>query len=282
MSNNLLTDKLYLQSLGFKDTYYLESLCQSLWEFIKNTPVFVFSNVYKDKQDGVIKIKLSVGENNVIYNIENDIHVFDFIYRFQKNFLTAYYPQFKFEEEIDSELDVDDMLRIVANNDVSLNDAVFLKKKIKVEQSGIILKVFLVRDEFLLEHNGVKSIRTTAFSDNIKTVLPVNTFIKNARNIYYNTKDGKDVRDYIMDNSKELRILSKTESDIVVDYPGNMMKSFFRIHFPDLQNYSLDKITHLYYQWGKYCIMFPDEIVENDCIAYYRKRKNPKDNQSGE
>lgn len=271
MSNNLLTDKLYLQSLGYKDIHYLESLCQSIWEFIKNTPIFIFSNVYKDQQ-GVVKIKLSVGDKSKVYRIDNSIHIYDFIYILQK-FLKPLYPQFEFEEEVDYDLDVEEMLQTVANTGISLKEAVFLKKKILLNQKGIILKIFLSKDEFLLDYNGIKSIRTTVFSNNFAGVLLVSQFIKNVRNLYYNKASGKEIRDYIINNSKEIRILSKNENDIIVDYPLNMMKNFFRLHFLDLLDSQLEKITHLYYKWGRYCIMFSDEKIENECISYYRNRK---------
>jgi hypothetical protein len=84
---------------------------------------------------------------------------------------------------------------------MSLNDVVFLTKKVKKRQKGIIQKVMLVKDEFLFEYNGQKSLRTSIFVGKVEDIVPVKFFIKKVREMYYNNIDGRTIRDYIFNNS---------------------------------------------------------------------------------
>ena len=274
MPNNHLTDTEYLKALNYKDEYYLISLCQSLWEFIKNAPIPIYTNIYRLKSRDVVNIKLSVGDKIYIYKVDSDISYFDFIFRF-KIFAERFYPQFSFEEEVETELTTDEMMKIATEKKMSLNDVVFLTKMSLKKQEGIIHKVMLSKDEFLFEYNGSKSIRTSLCAENIEDILPVRIFLQTVRNMYYKKEEGSLIRDYIFNNSRETQKLAKKEdeNEVVIDYASAMIKNFFKIHYNSQVDYELKRITDLNYKWGKFAIVFKDIISEQDCIDYYRKRK---------
>jgi len=271
MANNHLTDKTYLRDLNFKDEYYLVTLCQHLWEFIKNAPIPIYTSIFKNKNDQVF-IKLSIGDKAFTYEVDTDISYFDFIYRF-KLASFRFYPQFEFEEEIEVELDTEEMLEKVATTDISLNDVVFLTKKILVKQQGFIHKVMLSKDEFLFEYNGKKYIRTSLIADRIEDVLPVKQFLQNVRNMYYDQIEGIIIKDYIFNNSKIISELPDVENDVTIDYKKSMMLNFFKIHYNELKDVELTKEMDLVHRWGKFRIVFEDSLIEDDCIKYYRTRR---------
>ena len=274
MPNNHLTDKEYLKDLNYKDEYYLISLCQSLWEFIKNAPIPIYTDIYRLKSKDVVNIKLSVGDKFSIYKVDSDISYFDFIFRF-KTFAERFYPQFSFEEEVEIELTTDEMMKIATEKKMSLNDVVFLTKMSLKKQEGIIHKVMLSKDEFLFEYNNNKSIRTSLCAENIEDILPVKTFLQNVRKMYYDKVDGGLIKHYIFNNSRETQKLVKKEdeNEVIIDYAPAMMKNFFKIHYNAQIDYTLEKVTDLHHKWGKFVIIFKDTISEQDCINYYRKRK---------
>jgi hypothetical protein len=272
MSNTQLTDIQFLKSFEYEDNYYLENLCRTLWEFIKNVPVPVFTSLFHNKNNE-LSMKLAIGEKFIVYRIDNTISYFDFIYRFKK-FAMQFYPQFEYEEEIEVELETDEMLKVVADKGLSLNDVVFLTKKKNIIQKGIILKVFLAKDEFLFEYNNEKTIRTSSFAEKLEDVLPVRIFLQNVRKMYYDKTNGKLIKDYIFNNSKVVQKLPLDENEVTIDYPSHQMKSFFKIHYDELQSIPFEKITSLVYKWGKFKIVFENETNEHDCISYFRKRKN--------
>jgi hypothetical protein len=273
MSNKDLTNITFLESLGFNDVHYLKMLCQSIWEFIKNAPIPITTEIYENNY--TFFLKFHIGKNNYTYEIDNTVSYFDFIFRFKMNAL-KHYPQFEFEEEVEIELDTEEMLEKVAKENISLNDAVFLTKKIKQKQKGIILKVMLVQDEFLFEYNNKKYVRTSLIGESIDEVLPVKKFLQNVRNMYYNKEDGLKIRDYIFNNSKIIKELPKEENEVIIDYPKDMMINFFKIHYQYMENISLEKQFDLVHKWGKFKIVFQDEYIEQECIEYYRKRKMKK------
>lgn len=274
MPNNHLTDSQYLKALNYKDEHYLLSLCQSLWEFIKNAPVPIYTDIYRLKSKDIVNIKLSIGDKFSIYKVDSDISYFDFIYRY-KLVAEQFYPQYSFEEEVEVELETEEMMKVASETDISLNDVVFLTKKISKKQEGVIHKVMLSKDEFLFEHNGERSIRTSLCAENIKDILPVRTFLQNVRTMFYKKVNGIIIRDYIFNNTKEVQKLVKKEDEnkVVIEYAPAMMKNFFKIHFNSLKENSLERVTDLHHNWGKFVIVFYDTISEQECINYYRKRR---------
>ena len=271
MSNNHLSDKKYLQGLGYEDDHYLINLCQKLWEFIKNAPVPVYTSIFKNKQDNVF-IKLAIGDISQVYRVDVNIYPFDFIYRF-KQFAMLYYPQFEFTESIEAELETEEMLEKVANTEISLNEVVFLTKTVEILRKGIIQKVTLLKDEFLFENDGKKEVRTSLIADKIEDILPVKKFIQHVRCMYYGKEDGKKIRDYIIENSKCINILPDEENEVIINYPNNMMRNFIKIHFEELKDLPLNKETSLVYTWGKFKLIFTDDLTEQECIKYYGKRR---------
>lgn len=269
MSNRQLTDTEYLESLKYKDPYYLEQLCRTVWEYIKNTPVPVQTSIFRKDED--IIMKFSIGKNNSFYKIEDSISYFDFVYRFKKE-AEKFFPKYVYEEEIEVELSEKEMLEKVDKEGISLNDVLFLTKKEIQKNVGSIIKVHFLKDEFLLEHNGTKQMRMSG--TDINNVVPVKIFLSNIREMIKEEKSGRDIKEYIFNNSVLLEELPVIENEVQISYPKKQMKSFFKVHYDELKNLPLEKITSQVYKWGKFIITFEDDVIEKDCLSYYQKRRN--------
>lgn len=269
MSNRQLTDIKYLESLKYKDPYYLEQLCRTIWEYVKNTPVPVQTSVFKKNEDVIIKF--SIGKNNNFYKVDDSISYFDFVYRYRKE-AEKFFPKYEYEEEIEIELSEKEMLEKVDKEGVSLNDVLFLTKKDNQQNKGSIIKVHFLKDEILLEHNNMKQMRMSG--TDINNVVPVKIFLSTIREMLKEEKSGKEIKDYIFDNSVLLEELPIVENEVKIVYPKKQMKSFFKVHYDELKNIPLEKITYQVYRWGKFVITFEDELIEKDCLAYYQKRRS--------
>jgi hypothetical protein len=267
MPNTQLTDKEYLYSLNFVDFNYLQNLCLSLWGFVKNSPILLVIDICNSNKGETI-IKVYSGENKHTYKVDITISVADFIYQIKKD-LYPLFPKFDIEEEIEVELDPEEILRITSVTDTPLTDVIFMTKKKKVHQTGVILKVFLKADEFLFEYNGKKSIRTTCKAFNINDILPIKMFMQSVRTLCSNKVSGERIREYIFIHSKEIKKLPEKEREVLIDYPAFQLYNFFKIHYQDLWGEPLQKIDSLIYLWGKFKIIFPDKIIEKDCLDFY-------------
>lgn len=267
MSNKQLTDKEYLASLNYKDTYYLTQLCQMIWEFVKNTPVPVYVSIFKKLE--TIYIKFNVGKDVKFYEVDDTTSYHDFIFRY-KIHVRQFYPSYSYTEIKEIDLTEEEILEKTLKENISLNDAMFLTKKSEVITEGIIINVHFMKDEFIIKENNIPQLR---MAGDVGNIIPVKILLSNIKQMVIDKKDGKEIRDYIFNNSVLLETMNEKENEVIIDYPNNLMMNFFKIHFDSLANDPLNKIISGVYKWGKYKIHFKDELIENDCLAYYRKRK---------
>ena len=260
--NKWLEDSEFINSTNFEDKYYLESLCHHLSNFIKNVPIPVLC----DYSERFKSIYFSVGEEKNNFPLTIDISYYDYI-TLVKRWLHQFYPQYRIEYEIEVELEDEEILDLVHNKKThSLNDALLERKPKTIIEIGIIEKEIRKEDKFILNINGTKYLRITG---NKKPLLLKN-FMKELRGIH----DQQERKNYIMDNSTEVDIISYIEKPVKINYQSTQLLNFFKINFEDLKDYELKEITPFEYNWKQYVIHFSSITLRNDCLAFYNKMKN--------
>jgi len=257
--NKWLEDSEFIYNTKFEDKYYLESLCHHLSNFIKNVPIPVLC----DYSERFKSIYFSVGEEKNNFPLTIDISYYDYI-TLVKRWLYQFYP--RYEILIDTGLDDNEILKLVREQGYNLNDALLETKK--VPEVGVIEKEIRKEDQFIININGVKTVRITG---NKKPLL-LKDFMKELRGI----KDQQERKNYILDNSREFSIISSYERVIRINYQGSQMLSFFEVNFPDLKEYKLKEVEPYIYEWKNYLIKFSSATLKQDCLKYYQERREKK------
>jgi len=254
--NKWLEDSEFIYSTNFEDKYYLESLCHHLSNFIKNVPVPVLC----DYSTRFKSIYFSVGEDKTNFPLTIDVSYYDYI-TLVKRWLYQFYP--RYEVLVDSELDDDEILKLVREQGYNLNDALLERKK--VSEIGVIEKEIRKEDQFIINIEGVKTVRITG---NKKPLL-LKDFMKELRGI----KDQQERKNYILDNSREFSTVAIYDKIVRINYQGKQLLNFFIINFPDLKDYDLKEVEPFMYEWKNYVIKFSSLSLKQDCLKYYQEMK---------
>jgi len=257
--NKWLEDSEFIYNTNFEDKYYLESLCHHLSNFIKNVPIPVLC----DYSERFKSIYFSVGEEKSHFALTIDVSYYDYI-TLVKRWLYQFYP--RYEVLIDTGLDDNEILALVREQGFNLNDALLERKK--VTEIGVIEKEIRKEDQFIININGVKTVRITG---NKKPLL-LKDFMKELRGI----KDQQERKNYILDNSREFSTIPNYEKSIKINYQGQQLLNFFRINYEDLKEYELKEVESFVYEWKNYIIRFSSISLRNDCLKYYQERKEGK------
>ena len=255
--NKWLEDSEYINSRNFEDKYYLESLCHHLSNFIKNVPIPVLC----DYIERFKSISFSVGKEKNSFPLTIDISYYDYI-TLVKRWLQQFYP--RYEVLIDAELSDDEILFLVREKGYSLNDALLERKKIP--EIGIIEKEIRKEDQFILNVNGIKTVRITG---NKKPLL-LKDFMKELRGI----KDQQERKNYILENSREFSTMTTYDRIVRINYQGLQLLSFFKINFEDLKDYEFKEIEPFVYSWGQYILKFSSLTLKQDCLKLYQEMKD--------
>jgi len=292
---------------NFDDKYYLITLARHILNFLRNAPIPILSSY-----DPVHKsIWFSVGNNSKGFEIDTNVAYFDYL-TIIKRWLIQFYPHYELDHIIEEELSVDEVVELKKQATergelFDVQDALLMKKKKIVKETGIIEKITLKSDEFIFNHDGKKFIRLSGTRYNI---LPLSTFLENIRsipiiymkvyldqlNIEYPEYDhdiynlvkarldketyanlqleiSEAVKEFIFENSQEVKCLDESHREIFIPYSGKMMVNFFKINYCDLHEYNLVETEPFIYKWGPYKIKFESQTLQNDCINYYKKMK---------
>lgn len=302
----LLNYNNFIDNSNYHNKQYLISLGNYVINYLRNAPIPILST-YDSKH---YKIYFTVGHESKGFAIDDNVSYFDYI-TIIKRWLTQFYPHYvvTLEKEVyysDEEIIAirDEAVRTGENFDV--NEALLSTKKSTYMETGIIDRITLKSDEFVFDHNGSKFIR---ISGDMNNLLPLSQFLKEVRNIPVNeikseldkreikynddsniTKiitlkiDREDylelqsrihekVRQYILDNSREVRPINNQFKEIVISYPEETMFNFFKINYTDLKNEPFIHHGNMVSNWGRFKIKFQSEISKQECISFYEKMK---------
>jgi hypothetical protein len=254
-----LEDVDFLSRSNFHDLYYLESLCKTISNMIKNLPIPVLTS-YDSRNKAIY---FTVGSIKKGFPLDTNIAYFDFI-TLVKRYLIQFFPSYEITYEKEIDLTEDEILIKVREEKVNLNDALLMKKKVKIKEKGIIEKITMMKDEFVLNRNGQKEVR---ISGSVYLPMSLSTFMDKLKII----KNDQKKFNFIEENSCFIKFIEDNKSEISITYSGQQLFNFFKINFEDLKSFSLEQIDNFNYKWGRFKIKFDSLTLKNDCLGFYNK-----------
>lgn len=261
--NSWLENEQFIQKIKFHDKYYLETLCFKVAAFLKNIPVPVCATYDAQHKS----MYFSIGENKHYITLDTNIAYYDFITLIDK-WTRQFYPQYNVKIDTEIEYTDEEIMELVKNG-VNLNDALLMRKPYSYIETGVIEKIFIKKDEFIFNKNGVRELRRSSLpGTGISSVLPLSKFMENIRRL----KVDEDKKDYIEINSRFIQNLKDSEKEIIINYSGKQMINFVSINFHDYKKYPLVAIDDFQYQWGNFKIIFESKSLRDDCLAVYSKK----------
>jgi hypothetical protein len=258
--NSWLENSQFISKMGFNDTYYLETLCFKIASFLKNVPVPICATWDKTHQS----IYFSIGDNKHFIPVKTDVAYYDYITLIDQ-WARQFYPQYVVDVETEIPYTDEEIMELVKQG-TNLNDAILMKKPYSYVEQGRIEKIFLKRDEFILNINGQKEIRIS--SKSINNIIPLSKFMESIRQL----QTDNEVKEFIDNNSRKLFNLMDKEKEIIINYSGAQMINFFNINFQDMKQFSLEQIDEFQYKWGIFHIIFESKILRDDCLDIYAKK----------
>jgi len=258
--NAWLEDSNFLLKMDFKDKYYLEVLLHKVAAFLKNTPIPIIAtwdNKFKS-------IYFKVWDNKKFFSVDVNVSYPDMI-TLIKRWTKQFYPSYEVIVRKEIEYTEEEILtELVGEKKMDLNDALLARKNIEYTEIGVIEKVFIARDEFILNVNGIDELR---MSGTIKNPTPLSEFMENIRNL----KQNDLIKNYIVENSRLVTIIQSTNS-IPISYSGKQMINFFKINFTDKKDYELKQIDEFNFTWDNFLICFNSKTLRDDCLTIYRQK----------
>jgi len=264
--NEWLITKEFLARAEVPNRLYFEELCEHVYEYLKNTPVPVLSTF--DPKN--LRIYFTVGHDYKNWWIINEDYAFADMITLMRRWVKNFYPSYQVDYEDEVPLSEDEVWVKVREEGVKLEDALEMKKKVSVIETGVVGEITLSKDEFEFTKNRKKTLRVSGTLDN---PLPLHKFIKYIRFI----KDGREMRDYIFKNSLEIQEFPDKEDDVIIEYKDKKLKNFFIVNFPNLVMKQLYPIVDgdykHYWRWGKYVIQFNSHYVQDECLEYVEEKR---------
>lgn len=270
--NAWLVDEEYLKNRKYEDKYYLINLCHHIYNFTQNAPVNIVTGFDTKFED---RIYVNVGENSKCFFLDNTVSYYDFITLIKK-WLYQFYPKYECTVKYMRKYDEDEIIRIREQCLLQQKDFDIAKlmdeevEDTKIER-GVIIKIFLLQDSFILKENKQKYLHKTV---SLYRKLPLRDFMRTVRGMMIDKAPCEDIRQYIFENSDRVKEVS-SDARIDISYAGAMMVNFIKINFEELknENFSKDTSSNLKYRWGKFDLHFENETLMNDCVSMYHKLK---------
>ena len=272
--NKWLDNFKFLENVEFHDKIYFQILAKEISNYLKNAPIPLVT-WWNPEQEC---IHFMLGQNIRWYvKVDTNVAYRDYITQVEK-YARKYYPKYKIDSEIQVSLTEDEIVTILQKEkNVSFDDVIKRKKVTIVKEKGIIERVYMKDDEFLLNiDDGELSLRMSGIP--IRNPLSLTEFLEQIKKININEEKlskeeiYKKVRNFIFENSIEKRkILRKTQ---VIEYTGMQMINFFNINFSVLRKKELEKVDELWYRWGNNEIKFESVSLENECLKIYKEKRN--------
>jgi len=262
-SNEWLVNDNFLSKVIFHDKYYFQCLCLAISNFIKNIPIPVITTWdYKYSQ-----IYFIVGQEKKAFKVDVNISYNDYIFLVEQ-WLINFYPKYRISSEIEVPLSDKEILEKVQQENINLNDAQFLKKKIVVKEKGIIEKAYFKgnpEDTFRININGQLSIR---MSGNPNKIYLLSTFFKDLRKI----EDDIEKRRFIFENSVEIKKLVNRVKIEELSYLGMQMKNFVEIRIESMKRFYFKKIDVRKWSWGNFILNMETDILEKDILDFLEQK----------
>ncbi len=257
--NEWLINKDFIEKSSFPDKQYFETLCSKVSKFLLRVPV---KNIITSWDNKHHRIFFFYGNDLIfILNIDSNISYFDTITLIERR-LYPYFPHYECTVEEEEPYDKNEISDLIINDDIDINEAFQLTKTVTHEEEGVIERIILLDNFFVLTIDDVKQSRMSK--------IQLSEFLL----ILNSLETGKEKREYIMEQS----ILIKDEiydKTLNLQYSPEMLINFFKIQLPDLYKYPLEQLEQRIrlYRWGRFIFNFPDDATKYICLSKFDEFK---------
>ena len=260
-ANEWLSNNEYIENeIEFEDRDYLYTLLHYIDNWRKNIPITVL--LTWDKKHN--SIYCSVGTNKHFFTLDNSIHPSDFVYVMDE-WCLEFYPKYVKDIIQEVELTTSEISEIreekLRNNEsFNFNEYFGKTKIIKYIEIGMIKSVYIIDDEFEIEINN--ELHRYISGTRLKP-LGLSAFMKELKSLV----TDEEKYEYIHNNSTFL-FIDKQEKVEVIDYAGDRLTNFFKLHYKKLKDaaFVLDINKFI---WGKYIIKIPNGLDHHDIEKIY-------------
>jgi hypothetical protein len=269
LNNKWLRDEQFIEGLNTDvSKLYLQDLCSYLNSFLNTAPLKVVTTW--DREDrGII---FFMGNYRKMFELDVNISKYEFI-TLIKNWLIRFYPQYEVELKRERELTSSEIAKIrkdCLDNGKPFDLNNYLNERVEYTETekGIITKVFLLQDQFILQVNKTKYLCAPGST---KIPIRMSEFMNTLRKMKLTHKSNQDIYDYIKLNSF---IINEIKEDKVnIKYKDKTMLNFFKINFQYIFENGLNKKNNFLYESGKFIIDFcGDRYLKESCLETYQKR----------
>ena len=252
MSKNIwLTEESYLNSLGYHDSYYLRSLCDFLFLYLKKLPIPIITRFVNKS------IEVRIGEHVKQFPVSTKLSTKEWIVLVDK-WLSQFFPQYKINGSEIRPLTEDEAIHYLNSGKYSTDEVFSMQIEDTFEEFGIIERMYKRREEFKITINGKSSIRHAGGSN--KEHLLVSEFIKIA-----NTLNGQELRDYIMNHSRHVVDLDD-DKEVFINHKGVQLINFFIVHKDYILANTETSVNSLTSRFGRFVIEFESPTHKTDCM----------------
>lgn len=275
-SKNWFSNRDVIRSSSFSDKVYLNEVYEEVRDYVYKSP----TPIVTEWDELTHSIIFKVGSHIQKFKVSPFIASKDYITQIE--FWTSkFYPRYTIEFYKTTPVDIEEKISAITDKGLSLDESLEMYKKEKYIERGIISRVFLPEDKFTIIVNGKKYVR---LSGTIFNPIPLSSFLKELRKIYYNKKDNnvsQEIKDYIEKNST-LENKDVREKEIEITYTGKRLKNFFIINRKELSESDINYISPTIIKIGRFLISFDSEDTKKEMLlkleTYKQKRTLKYDN----
>lgn len=254
--NRWLKDTELLAQTDFVDKYYFIELCNKVSNFLQSCPAHVVCPNKRPKNHLVFRIGAVL---NLALPLDIDIAHEDFLVLLDQG-LRSFYPQYTIKTKQERELTAEEIAELVKTRQLKSIPETFDKTVVEeVTETGIIERIVLPDDEFILSVNGVKTLRV---SGNAKSAILLSDFLKELRGL----ENSDDKKSFIFANSLEIRILPEP-GKVLLNQSGKKLYNFFKINLPLLADKPITKIDTDLFEWDRFQFSFNSQSLQEECLA---------------
>ena len=249
--NIWLTDESLINSLGYHDSYYLRTVCDFLFLYLKRLPIPILTK-YVNKS-----IEVRIGANAKSFPISTKLTSKEWITLVDK-WLSSYFPQYKIEVNVKRPLTEQEAIHRLNSGKYSTDEVFSMQIEDTIEESGMITRMYKKKEEFRFVLNGKTSIRHAGGS--YKESLLVSQFVKTA-----NSLEGQELRDYIFAHSRHVVDLDD-DKEVFINHKGIQLINFFIVNKDYILAHEETPINYLTSRFGKFLIEFESSTHRMDCM----------------
>lgn len=274
MNRNWFSNRDVIRNSSFHDKTYLNEIYEEVRDYVYKSP----TPIVTEWEELTHSIIFKIGSHTQKFKVSPFVASKDYITQIEF-WASKYYPRYVVELYKEIPLDIEEKISAITNDGLSLDESLDMYKKEKYLEKGMISRVFLPEDKFTIIVNGKKFVR---LSGTIFNPMPLSTFLKELRSLYYAKKNddnlSEEIKKYIEKNST-LENKDVKEKEIEITYIGKKLKNFFIINRKELSESIVNYISPTIIKIGRFLISFDSENTKKEMLLKletYKLKRNLK------